>query len=95
MSAHGSAGCPTPTCTCTHTATHALARTVANTPHTPPIPPLPFPVPRAYVKEKGLQDPKNKQYILCDDALRKLTKVNRFQGFGFQKLMAHHLEKCS
>lgn len=47
------------------------------------------------MKEKGLQDPKNKQYILCDDALRKLTKVNRFQGFGFQKLMAHHLEKCS
>lgn len=41
----------------------------------------------AYVKENGLQDPENKQFIIADEALLALTGEKRFQGFSFSKLI--------
>lgn len=40
-----------------------------------------------YVKENNLQDPENKQFILSDEKLLKLTGEKRFQGFSFLKLI--------
>jgi upstream activation factor subunit UAF30 len=44
-----------------------------------------------YVKERGLQDPSNKQFILADETLRELTGENRFQAFSFSKLIKEHI----
>ncbi|KAG2482997.1 hypothetical protein HYH03_018122 [Edaphochlamys debaryana] len=46
-----------------------------------------------YVKENNLQDPSNKQYILCDAKLKKLTGEDRIQGFGIQKFLSPHIIK--
>lgn len=35
--------------------------------------------------DRELQDPSNKQYILCDEKLRQLTGEDRFKAFGFAK----------
>ncbi|PNW87331.1 hypothetical protein CHLRE_02g118250v5 [Chlamydomonas reinhardtii] len=47
----------------------------------------------AYVKEKGLKDPANGQFIICDAALKKITGEERFKGFGFMKYFAPHMLK--
>ncbi|GFR46711.1 hypothetical protein Agub_g8332 [Astrephomene gubernaculifera] len=46
-----------------------------------------------YVKERGLQDPKDKRFVLSDAQLKKLTGEDRFNGFSFAKLMASHILK--
>jgi upstream activation factor subunit UAF30 len=40
-----------------------------------------------YVKEKNLQDPGNKQYVIADEVLQQLTGQRRFLAFSFQKLL--------
>ncbi|KAG2452960.1 hypothetical protein HYH02_002297 [Chlamydomonas schloesseri] len=47
----------------------------------------------SYVKEKGLKDPSNGQFILCDAALKKITGEDRIKGFGFMKYFAPHMLK--
>ncbi|EFJ43298.1 hypothetical protein VOLCADRAFT_106876 [Volvox carteri f. nagariensis] len=47
----------------------------------------------AYVKEHKLQDPSNKQYILCDAHLKKVTGESRIQAFAIQKYLAGHIIK--
>jgi upstream activation factor subunit UAF30 len=41
----------------------------------------------AYIKERNLQDPSNKQYALSDETLKQLTGEDRFLVFGFGKLI--------
>lgn len=45
----------------------------------------------AYVKERNLQDPSNKQFVLADEQLKGLTGEERFQAFGFAKLVKQHI----
>lgn len=44
----------------------------------------------AYFKEKGLQDPTDKRHIIADEKLKHLLKVDRFNAFGFMKLVKPH-----
>jgi upstream activation factor subunit UAF30 len=44
-----------------------------------------------YIKANNLQDPSNKQYVLCDDTLRELTGKDRFLAFGFSKLVKNKI----
>jgi len=44
----------------------------------------------AYIKENQLQDPANKKNIICDDRLRDLLGVDKFQGFGMMKYLNRH-----
>lgn len=44
----------------------------------------------AIIKERNLYDPKNKQYAICDDELRKIMKVKRFRTFGMLKHLKPH-----
>jgi len=47
----------------------------------------------AFVKEHNLQDPENKRYTICNDALFKVIGEKRFLTFGMTKfLKAHFLE---
>lgn len=48
-----------------------------------------------YCKENNLQDPKNKQFSICDDALYKLIGVKRFRMFGMIKLLTKHFLRDS
>ncbi|CAG2105790.1 unnamed protein product [Medioppia subpectinata] len=45
----------------------------------------------SYVKENNLQDPKNKQFTICDDQLLKIFGRKRFRMFGMMKILAKHL----
>lgn len=45
----------------------------------------------SYVKEKNLQDPGNKQYVIADDTLLSLTGQRRFLAFSFQKLLTNQI----
>ncbi|KAL6783661.1 Upstream activation factor subunit spp27 [Auxenochlorella protothecoides] len=45
----------------------------------------------AYVKEHGLQDPANKQFVVSDATLRALTGQDRFKAFGFSALVKQHI----
>ena len=47
----------------------------------------------AYVKDKGLQDPADKRYILADDTLKALFGEDRFLGFHFTKFIQPHFTK--
>ncbi|KXZ54052.1 hypothetical protein GPECTOR_5g160 [Gonium pectorale] len=47
----------------------------------------------SYVKQHNLQDPSNKQFILCDESLKKLTGEDRISGFGHIKHLAKHFLK--
>jgi len=44
----------------------------------------------AFIKERELQDPKNKQFIICDDTLEKVIGVKRFKAFGMMKYLKEH-----
>lgn len=44
----------------------------------------------AVIKERELQDPKNKQYAICDDQLLKVIGVKRFRTFGMMKHLKDH-----
>jgi upstream activation factor subunit UAF30 len=45
----------------------------------------------AYVKERELQDPENKSFVLADAPLRALTGEARFKAFGFASLIKEHI----
>ena len=40
-----------------------------------------------------MQDPEDKRYTVCDDALQALTGEKRFQSFGFMKHLNKHFIK--
>ncbi|KAB7494945.1 Upstream activation factor subunit spp27 [Armadillidium nasatum] len=44
----------------------------------------------AVIKERDLQDPKNKQYAICDDQLMKVFGIKRFRTFGMMKHLKDH-----
>jgi len=44
----------------------------------------------AFIKERELQDPKNKQFVICDDELLKVMGVKRFKSFGMMKYLKEH-----
>lgn len=45
----------------------------------------------AYIKENNLQDPKNKQFVKCDDKLSKVFPTKKFRGFGMTKFLKEHM----
>jgi len=45
----------------------------------------------AYIKENKLQDPKNKQWAICDDKLEKVIGEKRFKCFGMAKYLKEHM----
>lgn len=47
----------------------------------------------AYVKENGLQDEKNKQKVICDDALKALFGVESCTFLTMSKYVSPHLRK--
>jgi len=46
----------------------------------------------AYIKENKLQDPKNKQFIKCDEKLSKIIPTKKFKGFGMTKFLKDHMD---
>ena len=40
-----------------------------------------------------MQDPSNKQFVLCDETLKHLTGEARLKAFGFQSLVKQHFLK--
>jgi len=44
----------------------------------------------AVIKERELQDPKNKQFAICDDQLLKVFGIKRFRTFGMMKHLKDH-----
>ncbi|KAJ3304906.1 hypothetical protein HDU76_005106 [Blyttiomyces sp. JEL0837] len=47
----------------------------------------------AYIKEKDLQDPKDKRWFFADDALKAVFKKDRVNAFGMNKTLSDHLTK--
>ncbi|KAG8368319.1 hypothetical protein BUALT_Bualt15G0033200 [Buddleja alternifolia] len=45
----------------------------------------------AYIKEKDLQNPKNRRKILCDEALRGIFRVNSIDMFQMNKVLSKHI----
>ncbi|PPR84689.1 hypothetical protein GOBAR_AA36026 [Gossypium barbadense] len=45
----------------------------------------------AYIKEKDLQDPKNKRNIICDELLRDIFRVNSINMFQMNKALTKHI----
>ncbi|XP_011447145.3 uncharacterized protein [Magallana gigas] len=45
----------------------------------------------AIIKERNLQDPKNKQFLLCDDQLFNVFKKKRVKTFGMMKILRNHI----
>ncbi|CBK20576.2 uncharacterized protein [Blastocystis hominis] len=45
----------------------------------------------SYFKEKNLQDPQNKQMILCDEPLRALFGEERIRAFALMKYLNKHI----
>lgn len=45
----------------------------------------------AYIKENNLQDPKNKQWAICDDKLEKVIGEKKFKCFGMAKYLKEHM----
>lgn len=44
-----------------------------------------------YIKENNLKDPKNGQFVICDDVLLSIFNKNRFKGFGMAKFLTKHI----
>ena len=44
-----------------------------------------------YIKENNLQDPKNKQFAICDEKLQKVIGVKKFKCFGMAKYLKDHM----
>ncbi|KAI5693687.1 hypothetical protein M8J76_009706 [Diaphorina citri] len=44
----------------------------------------------AYIKEKNLYDPTNKQFCVCDAELHKVFGVKKFRTFGMMKFLKTH-----
>ena len=47
----------------------------------------------AYLKEKGLQDPENKQFFTPDKKMAKIFGKDKIKGFSMAKYLAPHLTK--
>ena len=47
----------------------------------------------AYIKEKGLQDPENKQFFTPDKKMAKIFGKDKIKGFSMAKYLAPHLTK--
>ncbi|KAE8668396.1 Protein TRI1 [Hibiscus syriacus] len=45
----------------------------------------------AYIREKNLQDPKDKRNVLCDESLRALFGVNSINMFQMNKALSKHI----
>ncbi|XP_011001193.1 PREDICTED: upstream activation factor subunit spp27-like isoform X3 [Populus euphratica] len=45
----------------------------------------------AYIREKNLQDPKNKRNIICDESLRALFNVDSIDMFQMNKALSKHI----
>ncbi|KAJ9152935.1 hypothetical protein P3X46_026439 [Hevea brasiliensis] len=45
----------------------------------------------AYIREKDLQDPKNKRNIICDESLRALFRVDSINMFQMNKALSKHI----
>ena len=45
----------------------------------------------AYIKENNLQDPKNKQWAICDEKLEKVIGEKKFKCFGMAKYLKEHM----
>ncbi|CAB4055384.1 UAF30 [Lepeophtheirus salmonis] len=45
----------------------------------------------AYIKENKLQDPKNKQFAICDEKLKKVIGETKFKCFGMAKYLKSHM----
>ncbi|XP_028102047.1 upstream activation factor subunit spp27-like isoform X4 [Camellia sinensis] len=45
----------------------------------------------AHIREKDLQDPKNRRKILCDEALRAIFRVNSIDMFQMNKVLSKHI----
>ncbi|XP_037497655.1 DNA ligase 1 isoform X2 [Jatropha curcas] len=45
----------------------------------------------AYIRERNLQDPKNKQNIICDESLHALFHVNSINMFQMNKALSKHI----
>ena len=45
----------------------------------------------AYIKENNLQDPKNKQFAICDEKLLKIIGTKKFKCFGMVKYLKNHM----
>uniref|UniRef100_A0A182K159 Uncharacterized protein n=1 Tax=Anopheles christyi TaxID=43041 RepID=A0A182K159_9DIPT len=46
----------------------------------------------AIIKERNLYDPKNRQFAICDEQLRKVIGVKRFRTFGMLKYLKPHFK---
>uniref|UniRef100_A0A182PP83 Uncharacterized protein n=1 Tax=Anopheles epiroticus TaxID=199890 RepID=A0A182PP83_9DIPT len=44
----------------------------------------------AIIKERNLYDPKNRQFAICDDQLKKVIGTKRFRTFGMLKYLKPH-----
>ena len=44
-----------------------------------------------YIRAHGLQDPKDRRYILCDSSLKDLFQKDRVQCFSMNKLLTRHI----
>ncbi|KAF3323992.1 upstream activation factor subunit spp27-like isoform X1 [Carex littledalei] len=44
-----------------------------------------------YIREKDLQDPKNRKKIICDEKLKKLFNVNAIDMFQMNKALTKHI----
>jgi len=44
-----------------------------------------------YIKENNLQDPEDKQMVVCDWKLSLVIPVERFRGFGMIKYLKQHM----
>ncbi|KAJ6310579.1 hypothetical protein OIU76_015325 [Salix suchowensis] len=45
----------------------------------------------AYIREKNLQDPKNKRNIICDESLRSIFEVDSIDMFQMNKALTKHI----
>ena len=45
----------------------------------------------AYVKDRDLQDPKDRRQIRCDDSLRTIFKQDRVHMFTMNKILNEHM----
>jgi len=46
----------------------------------------------SYVKEKEIQDPSDKRYILCDNSLQEIFGVPRISMFKMNKVLSTHIK---
>ncbi|XP_043708006.1 upstream activation factor subunit spp27-like isoform X2 [Telopea speciosissima] len=45
----------------------------------------------AYIRENNLQDPKNRQNIICDETLHELFRVDKINMFQMNKALSKHI----